>query len=114
MNFGYVCQFQHYRLKIKVQRTPVFVDVIILQVLEVWMTLEVPDWSLMPGPHVDFNQQGILGRCAKFLNYMLKTKVQRTPVSVNVIILQVLDVWRTLEVLDWILMTKPHVDFDQQ
>ena len=79
-------KFQHCRLKIKVQRTLVFVDVIILQVLEVWMTLEVPDWSLMPGPHLDFNQQGILGRCAKFLYYMLKTRVQRTPVSVNIII----------------------------
>jgi len=96
-----------------VSATKLFVALVINKA-RLWMTLEVPDWSLMPGPHVDFNQQGILGRCANFLYYMLKTKVQRTPVSVNVIILQVLDVWRTLEVLDWILMTKPHVDFDQQ
>ena len=50
-------KFQYHRLKIKVQRTLVFVNVIILQVLEVWRTLEVPDWSLMTGPYVDFYQQ---------------------------------------------------------
>ena len=113
---GFESQVSHYFFhvaELTVSATKLFVALVINKA-RLWMTLEVPDWSLMPGPPVDFNQQGILGRCAKFLNYMLKTKVQRTPVSVNVIILQVLDVWRTLEVLDWILMTKPHVDFDQQ
>ena len=57
MNLDMCAKFQHYTLKIKVQRILVFVDIIILQVLEVWRTLEVPDWSLMTGPHVDFDEQ---------------------------------------------------------
>jgi len=107
-------KFQHYRLKIKVQRTPVFVDVIILQVLEVWMTLEFPDWGLMTGTHVEFDKQGILDMCAKFQHYTLKIKLQRTPVFVDIIILQILEICRTLGVPDWSLMTGPHVDFEKQ
>ena len=110
--FGLCANFQPSRIKIKVQRTPVFADVIILQILEVWRTLEIPDWTLMTQPYVDFDQYYILGLCANFQHSRIKIKVQRIPVFANVIILQILEVWRTLGLPDWTLMTQLHVDFD--
>ena len=73
---GFESQVSHYFFhvaELTVSATKLFVALVINKA-RLWMTLEVPDWSLMPGPHVDFNQQGILGRCANFLYYMLRNK----------------------------------------
>ena len=97
-------------IKIKLWRTPVFGDFLILHNLEVWITRELPDWTLLTSLFLGFNHKSVLALCAKFQPFKIKNKGAKNP---SLCKCHHSPVWRTLEVPDGSLMIQNHVYFDQ-
>ena len=91
---SFCSKFLSPRIEFKVQRTLLS----LMSSLELWRTLEVPDWSLMTWTWYGSSKGVSNNFCAKFHSSGTKIKVQITLFS--------LELWRILEVPDRTLMTR--------